>query len=45
MNVILYSLLCYGITAVIAFLVVGVIVVLNKLLNRFSSAGGKDGEV
>lgn len=33
MNVYLYSLFCYGLTAVISFLVMGVIVLVSKIIH------------
>ncbi|MDQ0353793.1 hypothetical protein J2S22_000707 [Rhodoplanes tepidamans] len=38
MNVIVYTLAAYAITAVISYAVIGVIVLLNKALNRGEGA-------
>lgn len=37
MNIFTYTLMCYGLTAVISFLVVGLIVGINKILNSKNS--------
>lgn len=37
MSIYLYSLMCYGLTAAISFLVVGMIVLINKVMSKKSS--------
>lgn len=34
MNTVVYALFAYGMTAVISFAVIGVIVLINKIMNR-----------
>ncbi len=43
MNVILYSLMCYGITAIISFAVVAVVVGINNVMNRYAGDGEEEG--
>lgn len=37
-----YALFSYGLTAVIALLTVGVIIITKKIINRFSGVGSND---
>ena len=34
MNVIAYSLMCYGITALISFMVIGIVLVVNNVVSK-----------
>lgn len=34
MNVITYSLICYGLTAIISFLVIGVVLGINRIMSN-----------
>ena len=34
MNVIAYSLMCYGITAAISFMVIGIVLVVNNVVSK-----------
>ncbi|HOP62417.1 MAG TPA: hypothetical protein PK358_05325 [Spirochaetota bacterium] len=43
MNVILYSAMCYGITIVISFAVIAIVVGINKFMNRYGKH--EEGEV
>lgn len=36
-NIFIYTLMCYGLTALISFLVIGLIVGINKVLNSKNS--------
>ncbi|CAK7060875.1 hypothetical protein CUZ56_00610 [Saezia sanguinis] len=38
MNIIVYALLCYGITAVISFFLIALIILINKIMSRSSTS-------
>lgn len=40
MDIILYALQCYGLTAIISLLVIVVILGVNKAMNKFDSQNG-----
>ena len=44
MNVFVYTLMCYGLTIVISFLVVGMIVLINKVVSAAERKGGNEHE-
>jgi len=42
MNVIAYSLMCYGLTALISFMVIGIVLVVNGIVSRVDKQNLKD---
>ena len=41
MNVITYALACYGVTAVISFFVIGIVLVINSVMSRADRQNSK----
>ena len=42
MSVITYALVCYGLTAVISFMVIGMILVINSVMSKADRQNGQE---